>query len=77
MQYILTQKEYDELWDHNRIKYQKVLQNAGLLILKHANFMCIHDQPDAVMAYCDNCPLIGSGNLLCTKTKTWSKEQRR
>ena len=64
MQYILTQKEYDNLIPKSQYEDKcKQVKNLQMLLLKASNFKCIHDitkedeEEYGDEFYCDDCPL--------------------
>lgn len=78
MQYILTQEEYKNLVPKSRYDYKcKEIEKLNELVLKVANFKCIHDrtmedeEKYGCDFYCDDCPLVAAGT--CSRTKDFSQ----
>ena len=85
MQYILTEEVYKNLVPKS--DYDKKchdVQTLNKLVLKKANFKCIHDRTGeelliygylgygpALCRYCDDCPLVKAGT--CTRAKKFSQ----
>lgn len=84
MQYLLTQKEMDDLVPKERFERRnKVILVAREMILKYAKFKCVHDIKVGEFGYgdtyCDACPLgilkapASAQEYLCTLSQSYSK----
>lgn len=85
MQYLLTQKEMDDLVPKERLERRdKVILVARDMILKYAKFTCVHDIKKGTAGhgyntYCDDCPLgilkapASAQEYLCKLSQSYSK----
>ena len=80
MMYVLTQEEFDARVPREQLAARtEALAAVRLLLLKQANYTCIHDRgPDPwSMNYCDDCPIAKLDHdhhrYACTRRKEWSK----
>lgn len=71
MQYILTEEEYNNLVPKSKyLERNNQLVELQRLVLKATGHICIYEQNNYEVFYCDKCPL---ANFDCGKRKEFSQ----